>query len=79
MFLQNLDPIPPVLADKLLSQAIPHVGGHRATVEGAGALLTKPRKSHILHLRLVLRMTDQNPDPVDFGFHPVHASAVRRH
>ena len=79
MFLQDPDPIPPIMADKVQAQDIPPVGGPRATGEGAGASLSRPWKAHIVHLRLVLHLTDQQPAPVDCRFCPVHASEVCRH
>ena len=63
-----------MLAVKLRAQEIPHGGGPQEAREGAGAgaLLSPARKSHIINLRLVLRLTDLHPDPVDWGFRTVH-------
>ena len=79
MFLQCPDPFPPVMADKLRTQSILRVGGPWASREGAGAYLSRPWEAHIVHLGLVLRLTDRQLVPVDCRFRPVHALAVCRH
>ena len=79
MFLQDPDNIPPVLAIEVQAQAISHAGGPWTSGKGAGALLSLPQEAHIVHLRLVLRLTDWQPDPVDCWFRPVHASVVCHH
>ena len=69
----------PVMAAKVRDQAIPRTGGPRTDGEGAGEFLSQLQKSHIVHLGLVLRLTDRQTAPFDCGFHPVHALAVFRH
>ena len=74
MFLQCPYPFPSVMTNKLQAQAIPHVGGPWASREGAGAYLSRPWEAQIVHLGLVLRLTDRQPYPVGYGLRPVHAS-----
>ena len=40
VFLQDLDTVPPVMADTVQEQAISGVGGTRKAEEGTGALLS---------------------------------------
>ena len=79
VFLYNPDTTPPVMAAKVRAQAIPCAGGPWAVGEGSGVLLSQPREAHVVHLRLVFRLTDQQPAPVDFWFHHVHTPTVFRH
>ena len=53
MLLQDTDLIPPVLPVEVGAQAIPRVGGPRASGEGAGSSLRCPQESHIVYLGLV--------------------------
>ena len=70
---------PPVLYAKVRAQAILCVGVPRAAGGGSGASFSQQRKSHIVHLKLVLRLYDQQLDPVDYGFHTVHVLVVFCH
>ena len=76
VFLEDPDSTPPVLAFKLQSQAIPIERGSCSTEKGAGATLCQPRKSHILYLRVVLRLTERQPVTVYCWFRPVYATMV---
>ena len=67
---------PPVLADKVQAQDIPRDGGPQESREGVGESISQPRKDQIVHLRLVLHLTDQHSAQVNCGFCPVHASPV---
>ena len=55
---------------------IPHTGGTQASGEVLGKILSRTWKSKIIQLKLVLRLTDRQPAPVDFGFRPMHALEV---
>ena len=79
ILLQDPDISPPVMDSKVQAQAIPCVGGPQAYGEGAGAFLSRSRKDHILHLGLVLCLTDSQTAPDDCGFRPVHKLAACRH
>ena len=57
--LESLSYPPPVLADKVQAQLIQSTGGPRAAGEGEGAFLSQPRKARIVHLGLVLLLTDR--------------------
>ena len=79
MFLQDPDPIPPLLAVNVQAQAITRVGGTRASKKGPGASISRTQKVHIVHLRFVLRLNDRQPAPVYCKFRPVHVLAVCQH
>ena len=79
MILQDPYHIPPVLPVKVQAQAIPFVGGPRASGEGAGSSRCQMWESHIVYLGLVFRLTDRKPDPVECGLRPVYAAAVFHH
>ena len=79
VFLHDPDTTPPVLAAKVQTQAIARVGGPQEAGEGAGESIFRPQEDHIVHLGLVLCLTDRHPDPVDCGFRPVNAFLVCRH
>ena len=76
VLIQDTDTTLPVLAAKVQLQAVTRAGGPWAAREKSGALLSQPQKSHIVHLRLVICLTNRQPDPVDCGFYPMHASEV---
>ena len=58
VFLEDPNAIPPVLAVGMQAQDIQSAREPRATRKGAWAPLFRPRKYHIVYLRLVLRLTD---------------------
>ena len=79
MFLQTPDNTPPVLDATVRAQSIPLAGVTWSAGEGAGESLSQQWKAHVVHLRLLLRLTDRNTAPVDCNFRPMHATEVCRH
>ena len=67
---------PPVLAVKVKAQSIPREIVPQTTREGAGAPLFFSRESHIIYLRVVLRLTDRQTITVYFRFCTVHVTTV---
>ena len=79
VFLQDPDPIPPVLPVEVRAHAVLRDGGSRAAGEGARSLLCCLQKSRVVHLGLVYCLADRQPTPVNYRLGPVHAAAVCRH
>ena len=78
VFLQDYDPIPPVLHVEVVAQAITRVGGTWASREGAGvgASIIHTWEAHTVYMGLVYCLDDRQPTPVYCGISTVHAATA---
>ena len=79
VLLQDPDTFLPVLAVKMVPQAVPGPRGPWEAGKGAWALRCALRETGVKYLQNMFRLTDRKPIPVNFWLYPMHTLYVRRH